>query len=120
MNAKVDVRDVALLHVIALTSPHMANKRHIISSGPLSPQLVVNIIRKNFPKLEGRLPRGGDENEVFPKGLRPTPLNNARSLEIIRQAKGWGWNFRTLEESIVGSVRSLLELEQKWGSQAAH
>ncbi|ATZ55992.1 hypothetical protein BCIN_12g05340 [Botrytis cinerea B05.10] len=116
----VDVRDVALLHVIALTSPHMANKRHIISSGPLSPQLVVNIIRKNFPELEGRLPRGGDENEVFPKGLRPTPLNNARSLEIIRQAKGWGWNFKTLEESIVGSVRSLLELEQKWGSQAAH
>ncbi|THV48494.1 hypothetical protein BGAL_0245g00170 [Botrytis galanthina] len=116
----VDVRDVALLHIIALTSPRMANKRHIISSGPLSPQLVVNVIRKNFPELEGRLPKGGDEKEVFPKGLRPTQLNNARSLEIIRQAKGQDWNFKNLEESIVGSVKSLLELEQKWGSQAAH
>ncbi|KAF7872932.1 uncharacterized protein EAF02_009003 [Botrytis sinoallii] len=116
----VDVRDVALLHIIALTSPRMANKRHIISSGPLSPQLVVNVIRNNFPELEGRLPKGGDEKEVFPKGLRPTQLNNARSLETIRQVKGQDWNFKNLEQSIVGSVKSLLELEQEWGSQAAH
>ncbi|KAF7947930.1 hypothetical protein EAE96_009000 [Botrytis aclada] len=61
----VDVRDVALLHIIALTSHRMANKRHIISSGPLSPQLVVNVIRENFPELEGRLPRDGDEKKVY-------------------------------------------------------
>ncbi|KAI9641702.1 hypothetical protein NHQ30_009558 [Ciborinia camelliae] len=112
----VDVRDVALMHIIALTSPLMVNKRNIVSSGPLSPQLVVNSIRKNFPELEGRLPQGGDEKLVFPKGLHPTPLNNARSLEIFRQAKGPNWKYRTLDESIQGTVESLLELEQKWGA----
>ncbi|KAF7869930.1 hypothetical protein EAF04_004714 [Stromatinia cepivora] len=112
----VDVRDVALLHIIALDSPLMANKRNIMYSGPLSPQLVVNAIRKKFPELEGRLPQGGDEKQVFPKDLHPTPLNNARSLEIFRQAEGQDWKYRTLEESIVGTVKSLLELEQKWGS----
>ncbi|KAG4025570.1 hypothetical protein MFRU_055g00430 [Monilinia fructicola] len=110
----VDVRDVALMHIIALTSPLMAHKRNIVSSGPLSPQLVVNAIRKNFPELEGRLPKGGDEKQVFPKGLHPTPLNHARSLEIFRQAKGSNWRYRTLDESIEGAVKSLLELEQKW------
>lgn len=92
----------------------MAHKRNIVSSGPLSPQLVVNAIRKNFPELEGRLPKGGDEKQVFPKGLHPTPLNHARSLEIFRQAKGSNWRYRTLDESIEGAVKSLLELEQKW------
>ncbi|ESZ92585.1 hypothetical protein SBOR_7002 [Sclerotinia borealis F-4128] len=112
----VDVRDVALLHIIALTSPLMAHKRNIISSGPLSPQLVVNAIRKNFPELEGRLPEGGDEKQVFPKGLHPTPLDHHRSLEIFRQAKGPAWKYKTLDESIVETVKSLLELEQKWSS----
>ncbi|APA13259.1 hypothetical protein sscle_10g080290 [Sclerotinia sclerotiorum 1980 UF-70] len=112
----VDVRDVALLHIIALESPLMANTRNIMYSGPLSPQLIVNAIRKNFPELESRLPKGGDEKQVFPKGLHPTPLNNARSLEIFRQAKGQDWRYRTLEESTVETVKSLLELEKKWGS----
>ncbi|QSZ34419.1 hypothetical protein DSL72_006011 [Monilinia vaccinii-corymbosi] len=111
----VDVRDVALMHIIALTSPLMAHKRNIVSSGPLTPQLVVNSIRKNFPELEERLPKGGDEKQVFPKGLHPTTLNNARSLEIFRQAKGPNWRYRTLDESIEGAVKSMLELEQKWG-----
>lgn len=119
IDLKVDVRDVALLHIIALTSPFMANKRNVISSGPLSPQLIVNAIRKNFPELDERLPRGGDQRQVFPKGLHPTPLDNARTLEIFRLTIGQDWKFRTLDESIKGSIQSLLELEKKWGSGSA-
>ncbi|KAM3086289.1 hypothetical protein ACMFMG_000425 [Clarireedia jacksonii] len=111
-----DVRDVALLHVIALTSPLTSNKRIITYSGSISPQLVVNTIRKNFPELESRLPKGGDEKQVFPKGLAPTPLNPSRSLEIIRAAKGKDWKYRSLEESLTDAVKCILDLEKKWNA----
>ncbi|PQE28728.1 hypothetical protein CJF32_00003952 [Rutstroemia sp. NJR-2017a WRK4] len=111
-----DVRDVALLHVLALTSPLASNKRILTTSGPLSPQLIVNTIRKNFPELESRLPKGGDESLVFPKGLDPTPLNPARSLEIFRDAKGKDWEYRGLEESLTDTVKCILDLEKKWNA----
>lgn len=95
----------------------MAQKRNIVSSGPLSPQLVMNAIRKNFPQLDGRLPKGGDENEVYPNGLHSAPLNHARSLVMFREAKGSNWNYRTLDETIKGTADSLLELEQKWSAR---
>jgi hypothetical protein len=115
-NPKTDVRDVALLHVIALTSPLASNKRIITNSGSLSPQLVVNTIRKNFPELESRLPKGGDENQVFPKGLAPTPLNPTRGLEIIRDVKGKDWKYRSLDESVTDTVKCILDLEKKWNA----
>ncbi|RAL61077.1 hypothetical protein DID88_010418 [Monilinia fructigena] len=47
-------------------SAHGSQAQHCLL-GPLSPQLVVNAIRKNFPELEGRLPKGGYAKQVFPK-----------------------------------------------------
>lgn len=96
----VDVRDLALAHVKAFELPAAANKRFFITAGYFSNKELVEIVRKNFPELEGELPgkevKGGD----YPKeGLYK--YNNSRTVEVL------GIKFRTLEESIVDLVKSL-------------
>ncbi|KAF2635894.1 NAD(P)-binding protein [Massarina eburnea CBS 473.64] len=106
----VDVRDVALAHILAMTTPDAGGKRVILVSGSISPQLVVNAIRKNFPELRDRIVEGHPEQEQ-PPGLNPTGWDTRRSLELFGSQ---GFGYKALEDSVVDTVRSLLELEKGW------
>lgn len=66
---KVDVRDVSRVHILALDSPATSNQRVQLVHGLITPQLVVNIIRKNFPELKSRVPEG-NPSQVVPHGVR--------------------------------------------------
>ncbi|KAI9728072.1 MAG: hypothetical protein M1834_007788 [Cirrosporium novae-zelandiae] len=105
----VDVRDVARAHVLALTNPAAANKRILLISGEITPQLVVNIIRKNFPELRNRAYEG-EPDQIYPKGVKPTGWDTSRSYEIF----GSSWGYIGLEKSIVDTVNSILQLEKGW------
>jgi hypothetical protein len=110
VSKKVDVRDVALAHILSLTSPKASNQRIILVSDLITPQLIVNLIRKHFPQLNNRIEEG-DPHQLLPKGVQPTGWDTSKSFEIF----GAGWGYRGLEESLVDTVASLLELEKKWG-----
>ncbi|PMD43886.1 NAD dependent epimerase/dehydratase [Hyaloscypha variabilis F] len=105
----VDVRDVALAHVLSLEIPKAANQRIILVSDLITPQLVVNIIRKHFPQLHNRIAEGNPD-QILPKGVHPTGWNRSKSFEIF----GDGWGYVGLEKSLVDTVKSILDLEKKW------
>ncbi|KAF2007072.1 NAD(P)-binding protein [Amniculicola lignicola CBS 123094] len=111
----VDVRDVALAHILALTTPAASGKRIILVSGRISPQISVNTIRRHFPELEDRLAKSSDPNAVLPTGIQPTDWDTSRSKEIF----GPEFKYRQSEESIVDTVKSLLAWEKKWEKSAA-
>ena len=52
----VDVRDVALAHVRAMTAPEAAGRRFILSGGLLSLSDIARIIRAAYPALSWKLP----------------------------------------------------------------
>ncbi|AEO67349.1 uncharacterized protein THITE_2144733 [Thermothielavioides terrestris NRRL 8126] len=101
----VDVRDVALAHVRALTVPAAGSKRFYVVGGYFSNAQIVGVVRKRFPALRDRLP-GEDEEaaaEDFPRDH--WRFDNARSREVL------GLEYRGLEESVVDTVRSILAFQ---------
>jgi hypothetical protein len=108
----VDVRDAALAHILSLETPKAANQRNLLVSELITPQLVVNIIRKHFPQLNHKIMEG-NPSQILPKGVDPTGWDTSKSLEIF----GDGWGYRGLEESLVNTVKCILDLEKQWGMQ---
>lgn len=100
---------MALAHILSLEAPKAANQRIMLVSGLITPQLVVNIIRKHFPQLTDRIDEG-DPHQILPKGVQPTGWDVSKSFDVL----GEGWKYRGLEESLVDTVACILDLEKKW------
>lgn len=107
--SQVDVRDVARAHILALTNPAVSDQRILLIAGLITPQLVANIIRKNFPDLRGRVLEGNPET-IYPENVRPTGWNVSKSHEVF----GKDWAYTDLETSVVETVKCLLKLEEGW------
>ncbi|KAI9680092.1 MAG: hypothetical protein M1817_005108 [Caeruleum heppii] len=108
----VDVRDVAQAHILAMTVPSAANKRILLVSGLITPQLVANTIREHFPELKPRVSEGTPA-QILPKGINPTNWDVSRSREIF----GKDWKYRSLEESLVDTVHDILRHEKRWDNK---
>lgn len=90
----VDVRDVAIAHVRALEVPEAGGQRFIICGDEhFSRQIIVDILRKNFPEFHDRIPVGQPGVELH-GGIHYRAVNS-RAKEVL------GIKFRTLEESVV-------------------
>ncbi|KAF2872023.1 NADPH-dependent methylglyoxal reductase-like protein GRE2 [Massariosphaeria phaeospora] len=94
----VDVRDVAEAHVAAFEKPDAANKRFFTTAGLFSNKEIAQIIRKNFSQYK-ELPSDSTPGGDYPDGGLYS-FNNKRSIDVL------GLKYRTLEESIVDSVKS--------------
>ena len=103
----VDVRDIALGHVLALEKEEAAGKRFFIVASHFSNKEIAGIIGKRFPELRDNLPTG----EALVSGDYPAAgiydFDNRRSVEVL------GLTYRSLEESIVDTVKSLQAVENK-------
>lgn len=108
----IDVRDLALAHVLAVTVPGAGGHRFFtLADGTYSNQEICDFLRKNFPEIRDRVPEGKPGNGL---GLKPGEYfvgDNSKSKKIL------GITYRGLEESIVDTAKSILELEKK--AQAA-
>lgn len=93
----VDVRDLALAHVSALEVPDAGNKRFFVTAGYYSNAEIAGIIKDNFPELADKLP--SDLKSDVPTDVYG--FDNARSKSVL------GLKYRTLEASIVDTVKSL-------------
>jgi nucleoside-diphosphate-sugar epimerase len=98
----VDVRDIAEAHVAAFEKPDAANKRFFTTAGYFSNKEIAQIVRKNFPQYKD-VPTDDTPGGDYPEGTPDKGLygyNNKRSIEIL------GLKYKTLEESIVDTVKS--------------
>ncbi|KAI9828026.1 MAG: methylglyoxal reductase (NADPH-dependent) gre2 [Thelocarpon impressellum] len=99
----VDVRDLALAHVKAVETPAAAGQRFFVTAGYFSNREIADVVRKHFPELGDKLPRPDAKGGDFPSGEDAVyKFDNSRSKEVL------GVQYRTLEESIVDTVKSLL------------
>lgn len=81
-------------------------------AGLITPQLVINAIRKNFPQLHDRVIEGYPD-KTLPDGVDPRGWVNKKSFDIF----GQGWAYRRLEESVIDTVHGLLALEKEWATK---
>jgi hypothetical protein len=93
-----------------MTNEKASGQRILLISGLITPQLVINIIRKRFPELRDRVMEG-EPSRILPKGVDPTGWDASRSTEILG---GKDWSYIGLEQSVVDTVSNLLALESKW------
>lgn len=95
----VDVRDVALAHVLALEKTEASGRRFLLHGGFLSHADYISIAQRNFPSLKRKLPQ-----QVKKENLSDPLVDTTPAREVL------GLEFRTLEESVTDTIRSLLDL----------
>ncbi|KAJ5584659.1 NAD(P)-binding protein [Penicillium hispanicum] len=101
----VDVRDLALAHVLAIETPEAGGKRFFTVSSHFSNKEIAEIIGQEFPEFKDRLPRG--------KALAPGdyPADGVYGFDSSRSKEILGLSYRPLKESVVDAVHSLLAVE---------
>ncbi|KAI8236916.1 Ketoreductase azaE [Colletotrichum sp. SAR 10_86] len=94
----VDVRDAAFAHVQALIVPKAAGKRFLLYAGDFSNAEIARIARDNFPELADKIPTN-IETDVT---AADASIDAGLSKDIL------GVKYRSLSNSVVDSIRSLL------------
>ena len=114
----VDVRDVADLHVRALKAPNMAGERFIASGRFMKLREIADVLRAELGPLAHKAPQRNVPDWLVRVAARFNPLARAVVSELgsvrhqdATHAKAvLGWATRPVEQSIVDSARSLIEL----------
>lgn len=101
----VDVRDVALAHVRAMSRPEAGGSRFYVVGGLFSNARLVRIVRDGFPQLGRWLPSEAEEAAAEDLPAGHWRFDNARSREVL------GVGYRGLSESVVDTVESILRFE---------
>ncbi|KAH6972000.1 hypothetical protein EDB80DRAFT_834326 [Ilyonectria destructans] len=104
----IDVRDLALAHMNAMEAQLTAreNRRYLLTEGYFTNQDICKIIGRWFPEYQDALPSCEGEGGGYPKeGVYG--FDNTRATEEL------GLRYRTLEESVVDTVRSLKDVQRK-------
>jgi nucleoside-diphosphate-sugar epimerase len=96
-----DVRDVAAAHILAAEKDAAAGQRFFVTAGFFTNREVVEIIRESFPELKEKLPPKDVPGQDYPEG-GTYGFDNSRSKEVL------GVEYRSLKDSIVDTVKSLL------------
>jgi dihydroflavonol-4-reductase len=113
----VDVRDVADLHVRALTEPGLDGER-FIASGPFLKMIeVARILKRGMPLQGRRVPVRSLPNwlvrvsALFNPVVRQVTgeLGNVRDASAEHALQRLGWKTRPVEQSILDCAKSLIE-----------
>jgi dihydroflavonol-4-reductase len=114
----VDVRDVADLHVRALTAPNMAGER-FIASGPFLKMIDIATILKNGMGAQARkVPMRKLPDFLVKLTAMFDPLvkqvvgelGKTRNMDASHAKAVLGWETRSPQESILDTAKSLIEL----------
>ena len=116
----VDVRDVAELHVLAMTSEKAPGNRFIASANTLSMPEWTRILREAIPEYKKRLPKRTAPDllikflGIFSKtaGFIAEQLGRTKQLDNSKAKNLLGWEPRSGEEALIASAKSLIELNQ--------
>lgn len=115
----VDVRDVASLHLLAMTQSQAAGERFLATTGETLSMLdVANILRVAFPQFAPKLPTKTIPNIVVKAAalVKPdlkmivsivgeyTGTSNAKAVKLL------GWQPRSAKTAIIATAQSMLDL----------
>lgn len=118
-SAVVDVRDVADLHLLAMTSPAAAGERFLASAGPpVSMSEMAGMLREQLGSAAAKVPtrvlpdwtvRLG---AVFVRDMREVSgrLGTVRDASNQKAREVLGWDPRSSEEALVATAESLIRL----------
>jgi dihydroflavonol-4-reductase len=114
----VDVRDVADLHVRALTAPNMAGERFIASGRFMTMREVADVLRHGLGAQAKRVTTRDAPDWLVRIAARFNPvaravlpeLGSVRHQDASHAKAVLGWATRPVEESILDTARSLLAL----------
>ena len=117
----VDVRDVAALHLIAMTHPQAKNERFIATVGDFMSILeIAQVLRRRLGAAARRVPRWqlpdwmvrlASLRDPAVKQILPE-LGKSKNATNEKARRVLGWSPRTSEEAIVASAESLLRLKR--------
>src|SRR5262249_5954360 len=114
----VDVRDVADLHVRAMTHPAAKGERFIAAAGDLLSMLAIaRVLRDRFGAAAGKAPTRELPNwlvrfaSMFDRKLRPLLplLDSTRRATAAKAERLLGWRPRAPEDAIVATAESLMK-----------
>lgn len=94
----VDVRDLALCHVLAAEKEEAANKRFFITAGHFTNGQIAGVIKKNFDFKD--VPSEDTKDGGFPEG-GVYKIDNSRVNEVLKP------QWTSFEKSITDTVKSL-------------
>lgn len=94
----VDVRDVALAHVRAMTRPEAAGKRFLLCQGKMSNAEIAQIGIEEFPELRSKVPEVLESDE-------PTTLFD---IDATQSKEVLGIEYRELRVTIVDAIKALI------------
>jgi dihydroflavonol-4-reductase len=114
----VDVRDVADLHVRALRAPGLAGERFIASGRFMKLREIADVLRSELGAQARKVPTRNVPDWLVRLAARINPvaravvgeLGSVRHLDASHARSRLGWATRPVEQSIVDTARSLLEL----------
>lgn len=105
---QVDVRDVALAHVLAIEKKEAVGQRWFVTPGFYTTYDALAVLKKHFPEYKGpSAPSDYDRDAFITKFSK---INNHVTNEQS------GLEYHTLEQTLVDSFRSLIEAEKSWSS----
>ncbi|ANZ73826.1 BA75_00476T0 [Komagataella pastoris] len=102
VSLSVDVRDVALYHVLPLLNADLASKRLMTVEGKFSTQRILNIINERIPELKGKIAVGKPEGAAKLEALKAPEYNNSVTIGLT------GVDPIPLEKSVVDTIEQIL------------
>ena len=114
----VDVRDVADLHVRAMTHPAAKGERFIATSGDIMSMLAIAaVLRKRLGDAARKVPRRELPNwlvrlvALFDRNLKTVVplLDSTRRATSAKAERMLGWRPRSPEDAIVATAESLIK-----------
>ncbi len=114
----VDVRDLAAIHIMAMTAPNMANER-IIATGPFYKLIdIAHVLKAGLAEQGRKVPTRTLPNwlvrglAIFAPELKSllSELGNVRKINPSHARDLLGWVARPTEETLLDCARSLIAL----------
>lgn len=102
----IDVRDVAKAHVIAFENDNVINKRLFMINDRFSTQMMLDILNKNFPELQGKIPVGNP-------GSGPDDISTLSKFNNDETRKLLEFKFISLEDSVTDTVSQIFKVKNK-------
>lgn len=115
----VDVRDVAECHVKAMEIPEAAGQRFLATHDFMWFTEAADVLRREFPSYDAKIPKRKVPDwalklmAVFQPIYRQTvtELGRTRKASNAKATKVLGVKFRTAQEALIASARSLIDLK---------
>jgi nucleoside-diphosphate-sugar epimerase len=113
----VDVRDVAIAHVLAMTTPDAAGQRFLVSAGPaMAMKQIGAILKSHLGESAAKVPTRAIPafvmriSAIFRPELRPVvpDLGYARKMTSAKAQRVLGWMARKPEDAIVATGESMI------------